>query len=122
VGSADEDHLFLSQTRLPLTKNGVTLLFKRIRQRAGITEKRIGPHIYRHSFAIRYLALGDDPFSLRELLGHEDMTTVKNCMHMDDETIQSQKREYGPGDHLLSRMPGPRESRSHGLRAVWASL
>src|SRR5438067_10403114 len=38
-GSADEDHLFLSETRLPLTKNGVTLLFKRIRQRAGITDK-----------------------------------------------------------------------------------
>src|SRR5437764_911138 len=40
-GSADEDHLFLSETRLPLTKNGVTLLFKRIKKRAGITDKRI---------------------------------------------------------------------------------
>ena len=26
----------------------------------------------------------------QELLGHEDMTTVKNYMHMNDETIQSQ--------------------------------
>jgi site-specific recombinase XerD len=52
--SAGEDHLFLSETRLPLTKNGVTLLFKRIKQRAGITDKRISPHIFRHSFAIRY--------------------------------------------------------------------
>ena len=31
-GNAAEDHLFLSETRLPLTKNGVTLLFKRIRE------------------------------------------------------------------------------------------
>jgi site-specific recombinase XerD len=77
-GSAGEDHLFLSETRTPLTKNGVTLLFSRIRQRAGITHKRISPHILRHSFAIRYLVLGNDPFSLQELLGHEDMTTVKN--------------------------------------------
>ncbi len=37
-GSTVEDHLFLSETRLPLTKNGVTLLFKRIRQRAGVTD------------------------------------------------------------------------------------
>ncbi len=37
-GSTGEDHLFLSETRLPLTKNGVTLLFKRIRQRAGVTD------------------------------------------------------------------------------------
>ncbi len=77
-GSTGEDHLFLSETRLPLTKNGITLLFKRIRERAGITDKRISPHIFRHSFAIRYLVLGNDPFSLQELLGHEDMTTVKN--------------------------------------------
>src|SRR5258706_6324805 len=115
-GSAGEDHLFLSETRLPLTKNGVTLLFKRIRQRAGITGKRVSPHILRHSFAIRYLVLGNDPFSLQELLGHEDMSTVKNYMHMNDETIQEQKRKYSPGDHLPSRMPGPRETRRRGYR------
>jgi site-specific recombinase XerD len=116
-GSPDEDHIFLSETRLPLTRNGVTLLFKRIKQRAGITDKRISPHIFRHSFAIRYLVLGNDPFSLQELLGHEDMTTVKNYMHMNDETIQSQKRKYSPGDHLPSRMPGPREKRRRGFQA-----
>jgi len=115
-GSAGEDHLFLSETRLPLTKNGVTLLFKRIRERAGITDKRISPHIFRHSFAIRYLVLGNDPFSLQELLGHEDMTTVKNYMHMNDETIQAQKRKYSPGDHLPTRMPGPRETRRRSYR------
>ncbi len=116
-GSAGEDHLFLSETRTPLTINGVTLLFARLRKRAGITDKRISPHIFRHTFAIRYLVLGNDPFSLQELLGHEDMTTVKNYMHMNDETIQSQKRKYSPGDHLPSRMPGPRENRRRGFQA-----
>ena len=116
-GSAGEEHLFLSETRLPLTKNGVILFFKRIRERAGITDKRISAHIFRHSFAIRYLILGNDPFSLQELLGHEDMTTVKNYMHMNDETIQSQKRKYSPGDHLPKRMPGPRETRRRGFQA-----
>ena len=116
-GSAGEDHLFLAETRTPLTKNGVTLLFARLRKRAGITDKRISAHIFRHSFAIRYLVLGNDPFSLQELLGHEDMTTVKNYMHMNDETIQAQKRKYSPGDHLPTRMPGPRETRRRGYRA-----
>jgi integrase/recombinase XerD len=115
-GSAGEDHLFLSETRTPLTKNGVTLLFARLRKRAGITDKRISAHILRHSFAVRYLVLGNDPFSLQELLGHEDMTTVKNYMHMNDETIQAQKRKYSPGDHLPTRMPGPRETRRRGYR------
>ncbi len=119
-GDATEDHLFLSETRLPLTKNGVGLLFKRIRERAGITDKRVSPHIFRHSFAIRYLVLGNDPFSLQELLGHSDMATVKNYMHMNDALIQEQKRKYSPGDHLPTRMPGPRDSRRRGFQTKGA--
>jgi integrase len=92
-------------------------MFRRLRKRAGITEKRISPHIFRHTFAIRYLVLGNDPFSLQELLGHEDMTTVKSYMHMNDETIQSQKRKYSPGDHLPTRMPAPKETRRRGFQA-----
>jgi hypothetical protein len=53
---------------------------------------------------------------LQELLGHEDMTTVKNYMHMNDTTIQEQKRKFSPGDHLPTRMPGPREIRRKGYR------
>ncbi len=115
-GSSGEDHLFLSETRMPLTNNGVTLLFARLKKRANITDKRVSPHILRHTFAIRYLMLGNDPFSLQELLGHEDMTTVKNYMHMNDATIQEQKRKYSPGDHLPTRMPGPRDIRRKGYR------
>ena len=115
-GSLGEDHLFLAETRKPLTKNGITLLFARLKQRAQITDKRISPHIFRHTFAIRYLKLGRDPFSLQELLGHEDMATVKLYMHMNDEDIQEQKRKYSPGDHLPASIPGPREIRRRGYR------
>jgi len=110
-GRSGEDHLLLSETRQPLTKNGMTLLFARLKKRAGMTGKRVSPHIFRHTFARRYLTLGNDPFSLQELLGHEDMTTVKNYMQMNDGAIQSQKRKYSPGDHLPASIPGPRETR-----------
>jgi integrase/recombinase XerD len=114
-GSAGEDHLFLSETRTPLTKNGVEMLFKRVRERAGIIYKRISPHILRHTFAIRYLVLGNDPFSLQELLGHEDMATVRLYMHMNDTTIQAQKRKYSPGDHVPIQVPGPTSTRRTGF-------
>ncbi len=116
-GSLGEDHVFLAETRKPLTKNGVTLLFVRLKQRSQITGKRISPHIFRHTFAIRYLKLGRDPFSLQELLGHEDMATVKLYMHMNDEDIQEQKRKYSPGDHLPATIPSPRETRRRGYTA-----
>jgi site-specific recombinase XerD len=115
-GSHGEDHLFLAETRTPLTKNGVELLFKRVRQRAGIVDRRLSPHILRHTFAIRYLVSGGDPFSLQELLGHEDLETVKMYMRMNDEMIQGQKRKFSPGDHLPTRMPGPKEGRRRGFQ------
>jgi site-specific recombinase XerD len=115
-GSIGEDHVFLSETRLPMTRNGVTLLFARLKKRSGITGKRISPHILRHTFAIRYLVSGGDPFSLQELLGHEDLATVKMYMRMNDETIQEQKRKFSPGDHLATRMPGPRQTRRRGFQ------
>ena len=116
-GSAGEERLFLSETRTPITINGITLLFARIRKRAGITDKRISPHIFRHTFAVRYLKLGNDPFSLQELLGHEDLSTVRFYMHMNDDDIQEQKRKYSPGDHLPTRMPGPKEARRRSFQA-----
>jgi site-specific recombinase XerD len=116
-GSAGEDHLFLSETRQPLTKNGMEMLFKRLKKRAGIIGKRISPHILRHTFAMNYLIKSNDPFSLQELLGHEDLTTVLNYIHMNDTVLQEQKRKYSPGDHLPIRMPGPRETRRRGTRA-----
>jgi site-specific recombinase XerD len=115
-GSAGEDHLFLSETRQPLTKNGMEMLFKRLKARAGITGKRISPHILRHTFAINYLVKSNDPFSLQELLGHEDLATVQNYMHMNDTVLQEQKRKYSPGDHIPTRMPGPRETRRKRLQ------
>ena len=115
-GNCGEDHIFLSETRLPLTKNGMTLLFDRLKKRSGITGKRVSPHILRHTFAIRYLVNGGDPFSLQELLGHEDMATVKMYMRMNDETLQNQKRKFSPGDHLQARLPGPRQTRRKGFQ------
>jgi integrase/recombinase XerD len=115
-GSAGEDHLFLSETRQPLTKNGMEMLFKRLKERAGITGKRISPHILRHTFAMNYLMKSNDPFSLQELLGHEDLHTVLNYIHMNDAVLQEQKRKYSPGDHIPTRMPGPRDLKPKYLR------
>jgi site-specific recombinase XerD len=63
------------------------MLFKRLKERAGIRGKRISPHILRHTFAMNYLIKNNVPFSLQELLGHEDLATVLNCIHMNDTVL-----------------------------------
>ncbi|RAQ95953.1 tyrosine-type recombinase/integrase [Thermogemmatispora tikiterensis] len=116
-GNAGDDHVFLSETRSPLTKDGMEMLFKRLKKRSGITGKRVSPHILRHTFAVNYLMNGGDIFSLQQILGHEDIATVRHYMHMTNAMVQDQKRKYSPGDHLSKHMPGPRVTRRRGFRA-----
>lgn len=70
-GKAGEDHLFLSETRLPLTTNTLALLFARLRKRAGMYGKSISPQSLRRNFALRYVQAGGNPRGLQELLGYE---------------------------------------------------
>jgi integrase-like protein len=89
------------------------MLFQRLRSRARLTGKRISAPIFRHTFAVRYLMLGGDIFSLQELLGHEDISTIKNYMHLNDVNVQTQKRKFSPGDNVpFANTPGGRRQRT----------
>ena len=114
IGNANEEHVFLSERGFPLTRRGIDMLFIRIRKRANLPiDKRISAHIFRHTFAVRYLMLGGDIYTLQELLGHEDIATIKNYMHLNDTLVQEQKRKFSPGDNVpFSGNTGGRKVRS----------
>jgi integrase/recombinase XerD len=114
IGNPNEDHVFLGEGGFPLTRRGIDMLFQRIRRRADLPKgKRISPHIFRHTFAVRYLMLGGDIYTLQELLGHEDIATIKNYMHLNDTLIQEQKRKFSPGDSVpFANTPTGRKKRT----------
>jgi integrase/recombinase XerD len=113
IGNPNEEHVFLSEGGTALTIHGIEMLFKRLRARAQLAGKRISAHIFRHTFAVRYLMLGGDIFSLQELLGHEDISTIKNYMHLNDVNVQEQKRKFSPGDNVpFVTTPGGRKQRT----------
>ncbi len=113
--SADSDpHVFLTEEG-GITREGIKMLFRRLRHRAGFTNRRVHPHLLRHTFAVRYLMSGGDVFSLQELLGHEDMETIRNYMHLADANVQSQKRKFSPGDQIQLM---PKKMHRSGFRPV----
>src|SRR5258708_10808311 len=67
IGNPNEEHVFLAEGGEALTIHGIEMLFKRLRGRTGIKGKRISAHIFRHTFAVRYLMLGGDIFRLQLL-------------------------------------------------------
>ena len=49
---------------------------------AGII-KRITPHTLRHAFCTHGLRAGNDPATMMELMGHEDLNTTAIYLHAD---------------------------------------
>lgn len=57
--------------------------------------------------------LGGDIFSLQALLGHEDISTIKNYMHLNDVNVQAQKRKFSPSDSVpFANPPAERKQRT----------
>jgi integrase/recombinase XerD len=69
--------LFCTMDGYPLTQNNITLLFRRLRTRAGMPEMMISPRLLRQSFALRYLQAGGNPRGLQELFGYAGRASVK---------------------------------------------
>jgi site-specific recombinase XerD len=87
---AGGDPLFGSKGKQPLTRNGVTMVFARVRTRAGFSDNTMSPQILRHCFALRYLQAGGNPRGLQELLGYEGMAPVKQYLRWQDQLFHNQ--------------------------------
>src|SRR6266567_2250373 len=53
-----------------LTVAGLQQMLKRLAARAGITDRRVSPHNFRHSFSANFMRDGGEIWTLQRLLGH----------------------------------------------------
>ncbi len=74
--------LFQTQNGLAMTPTTLVVLFRRLRQSAGIKE-RCFPYLTRHSAGTSMLQNGADLETVRKLLGHASITTTQNYLHLN---------------------------------------
>lgn len=81
------DPLFISCRKTRIRIGDVQRIVKAAAERAGI-EKRVTPHILRHSFATNMLQKGCDIRFLQEMLGHADVSTTQLYTHVTKPALQ----------------------------------
>lgn len=81
------DYLFLNDRGGVLTTRGVRYILDRIIKDSSL-EKDISPHMLRHSFATHLINEGCDILSVKELLGHESLSTTSIYTHVSSARLR----------------------------------
>ncbi|MCR5741652.1 MAG: tyrosine recombinase [Gammaproteobacteria bacterium] len=82
----DRSALFINKNGGRISRVAVFKILKELAVKAGI-KKEISPHTLRHTFATHLLEGGADIMAVKELLGHEDISTTEFYTHVSKKVI-----------------------------------
>lgn len=88
--------LFITQQNRPFTRDRLLKFVNSLGSRANVQD--CYPHRFRHTFAIMYLRNGGDPFTLQQILGHSDVTTVRIYLALAQSDLDERHRLASPVD------------------------
>ena len=91
---AQQDYLFPNDSGEMMTENGLRCAIKRYNLSRGVEKTSI--HLFRHTFAERYLMNGGNAFNLQKLLGHSMLDMTKHYCRIYDAEIAKDYDKFSP--------------------------
>jgi site-specific recombinase XerD len=101
-----DDHIFLNSWGRPLTGHAGWRIFARLKEVAGINDKRVSPHTCRHWFAVNAIKNGMPTVVLKNILGHETWDMIEVYVHLAEQDLKQSYARFSPVDALeMHRYP-----------------
>lgn len=101
LAQAQEQAFFITAQGRPLSKDGLLTLFRKRVEAAGLTDRKITPHVLRHSYATHMLERGASIRHIQELLGHTSLESTVIYTHFTVESIKKVLKEYHPRENAM---------------------
>jgi integrase/recombinase XerD len=93
-----DDFLFCTEYGEQITADGLTTIVRKYNHSRGVAKTSV--HLFRHTFAKKWVLNGGDMFRLQKILGHSSLDMVKEYVTMFADDLKLGFVEFNPLDNL----------------------
>lgn len=86
----------------PMRREYLRVHIREIMEKAGLTGKKLGPHILRHSASVFHIMHGGDLLSLKEELGHSTLRMTEHYAQLALPQVKQKHKEADVIGHIVS--------------------
>jgi len=96
-----DDYLFCNVNGIRFSENGLKLAIRKYNKKRGVSKTSV--HLFRHTFAKKWILNGGDVFRLQKILGHSSMEMVREYVNMFSDDLSRDFDTFNPLEEFRNK-------------------